>query len=364
VFSVCVPHLELSMMMRPSLAVPFALLALTAACVDDEGTLGTGAQGLVIFNGNGDPCPKTGCGSNSAFVGPTEFHELDETGVMANAEGLRITGFKKGDFSFKLDVTGTTLTGKLYSNGSWVTVLSGSSLVGSKIFLSGPSNAKYEINIVGVTAQPMWQAPFTSIETYELTWNVPGTGYIAAPPNVCVDPPNRKEGEMALWANTKEAILFTGDRYNTDDLTVTSTAPSSWFNIACAGTVMAKLALNRHTTATTNSAMPTTWAQRQAMLKMYTSDVCGAGDALTVTGTPIQWVSITGLTSPAPYSTAEARWNERGAMCLTTHRLNNTPLDMDDEIEASCASVDRPVPSPCASHPPPWYLRTTSPATP
>ena len=360
--------------MRTALAVPFALVTLTAAaCVEEDAILGSDVAGLAVFNGNGDPCPKLGCGSNSAFVGPTEFHELDETGVNANAEGLRIAGFKKGGLTYKLDVTGTTLTGKLNWMGTWIVALSGSNLVGSKIYLDGPGTAEYEINIVGVTSQPMWQAPFTSIETYELTWNVPNTGYLAALPSVCVNPPNRKEGEMALWANTKEAILFTGDRYNTDAKTVTSTSASPWFNIACAGTVMAKLALNRHTTATTSSAVTTTQAQRQAMLKMYSSDVCGNGTALTVTGTPIQWVTTTGLTSPAPYNTMEARWNEHGAICLTTHRLNNTPNDMDgdpddedvlDQIAHACRLAGRPVPPPCASHPPSYYLRTTSPALP
>ena len=361
-------------MMRTSLlAVPFALVTLAAAaCVEEESTLGVDTAGLGVVNGNGDPCPKLGCGSNSAHVGPAEFHELDETGVTANNEGLRITGFSKGGLPFILDVTGTTLTGRIWFFGAWYT-LSGANLVGSKISLVGPpNNTAYEINIVGVTSQTTWQAPLAQIETYELTWNIAGGFYAAAPPSVCSDPPNRKEGEMALWDNPKEAILFTGDRYDTDALTVTSTSASPWFNVACAGTVMAKLALNRHTTATASSAVTTTWAQRQAMLKMYTSDVCGNGDSLTVTGTPIQWVSTTGLTSPAPYNTMEARWNEHGAMCLTTHRLNNTPHDMDgdptdstvsDQIRVSCGG-ERYVPPPCASHPPAYYLRTSSPAIP
>ena len=359
-------------MMRTSMVFPFALLTLAAACVDDEATLGQDVAGLGVFDGNGDPCPKLGCGSNSANLGPLEFHELDESGVTANDEGLRITGFSKNGLNVKLDVTGTTLTGKVNWNGSWVTVLSGTGLIGSKIAVAGPGGTAYEINIVNVTSQAMWQAPAQNIETYELTWNVPGGGYLAALPNVCKDPPNRKEGEMALWSNTKEVILFTGDRYDTDTLEVTSTSASPWFNVACAGTVMAKLALNRHTTATASSAVTTTWAQRQAMLKMYTSDICGTGDSLTVTGTPIQWVSMTGLTSPVPYNTMEARWNENGAMCLTTHRLNNTANDMDgdptdstvsDQIAAACGGR-RNVPPPCASHPPAWYLRSTSPAIP
>ena len=88
-------------MMRTSLlAVPFALVTLAAAaCVEEESTLGVDTAGLGVVNGNGDPCPKLGCGSNSAHVGPAEFHELDETGVTANNEGLRITGFQQHEYA-------------------------------------------------------------------------------------------------------------------------------------------------------------------------------------------------------------------------------------------------------------------------
>ena len=350
-------------MKRTFLALPFALLA-AAGCVDEEPILGEDTAGLGVFDGNGDPCPKLGCGSNSAHLGPLEFHELDETGSLANREGFRITGFKKDGWSYSVDVVGSTLTGKRYWLGFLVT-LSGANLAGSTIYVRGPDGVNYSILITGVTSQTMWQAPLTQIETYQLRWKFTDVNFGWQDQPVCVDPPNRFEGEWQRWDSTTEAILFTGDRYDTDSLDVTSTSASPWFNIACAGTVMAKLALNRHTTATASSTVTTTWAQRQAMLKMYTSDVCDAGDALTVTGTPIRWGTTTGLVSPAiAYSSFEARWSENGATCLTTHRLNGTANDMDTQIAASCAAAGKSVPLPCSGPVLPYYVLTVSPALP
>ncbi len=338
------------------------LVGLAASgCVDEASTLGRAAP--AVMDGNGDPCPKLGCGSNSANVGPAEFHELDETRAEANAEGFRIVKFEKSGQDYNLDVTGTTLRG-WRQMGSSIVQIAGSSLVNAKIIVEGPpANTKYDITITGVTSQQMWQAPFSSIETYELRWVPSGTATTVGRP-VCSNPPNIKEGDGSQWASNIEAIFFTGDRYDTDKLTVASIGASRWFNIACAGTVMAKLALNRHTTATETSAFPTTQGERQAMLKMYTSDVCGTGDALTVTGTPLAWKASNGMAGP-PIGTAsyEARWNKDGATCLDTHRLHGSADDMDTQIEAVCTEARRRLPR-CSTDSTPSYLRTVSPAVP
>jgi hypothetical protein len=172
--------------------------------------------------------------------------------------------------------------------------------------------------------------------------------------NVCKDPPNyAKDPEGGQnWGNVTEAILYTGDRYRTDTLEVTATDPASaghWFNIGCFGNVMAKLVLNRHTHASQLAAAPTTWAQRQTMLKMYTSDVCGHGRAFTVQGTPIQWFAANGMSSPGTFPDYEGLWNENGAVCLDTHRLKWTPNDATAEIAIECELWDKDVPS-CANY--------------
>lgn len=356
-------------MTRTTLLLPFALFAVTSACVDDT-ELGSDRLEGIVFGGGGEECPKLGCGSNSAYLGPTEFHELHETGIEANAEGFRITSFEKNGQSYRLDVTGTTLTGQLFVWGQgWVTALSGSQLIGAEMKVDGPNGTRYGIRIYNTaTVQQYWQGPAGAVQTYELKWRMEYPAATHYEP-VCKDPPNRIDGEGKEWQRIYEAVLFTGDRYDTSTLRVTASHPRTaggWFNIGCAGTVLAKLALNRHTSATAvPGALPPTGEQRQAMLKMYTSDVCDTGHAFTVQGTPIRWWSQPGWSSPAiGLNTPEAHWNQDGAMCLDVHRLNNTLDDMDAQIQAACVAAGKPLPPPCGAPPAGWYLRTASPALP
>lgn len=324
------------------------LLVAIAACVDAPDT---GTDLAAIFDDDG--CPKLGCSSNSPYLGPIEFHELHELGTIPNAEGLRIESFTKGSVSYRADVTGTTLVGKVLSrSGTWVTALTGQELVGAQFLIGTDTSTKYEITITKVSnSQLYWQAPITALETYELKWRIVGVPmhYI----NVCANPPEGKDAEGGqIWKNGFEAILFTGDRYNTDKLSVVATDPTHagpWFNIGCFGNVMAKLVLNRHTHASQLTASPTTWAQRQTMLKMYTSDVCGHGRAFTVQGTPIQWFAANGWSSPGTFPDEEGLWNEDGAVCLDTHRLQGTVNDATAEIKAECELWAKDVP-PCSNY--------------
>ncbi len=311
--------------------------------------------------------PKLGCSSNSAYLGPTEFHELEETGTYANAEGLYLRGLVKNGLTYRPNVTGTELTASRWGlvGGFWIyQTLSGANLVNSELVVKNATGTlEYRIRIVKAsTIQKFWQAPITTVNTYELQWRQAASTYYTP---VCKNPPNRLD-DTSDWNNVLEAILFTGDRYDTDTLTVTASTPAeatTWFNIGCAGTVLAKLALNRHTDATKSAQVTTTRAQRQAMLKMYTSDVCNSGDALTVTGTPLRWWSATGLTSKAiPLYSKEALWTADGALCLDTHRLDGTPDDMTLQIADACQRANRAVPPPCADVTAAWDFRTESQA--
>lgn len=182
------------------------------------------------------------------------------------------------------------------------------------------------------------------------------------PPTVyrplCANPPNVEE-KGGGWQVTAEAILFTGDRYDRTNLRVTASTPAeagNWFNIGCSGNVLSKLVLSRHTDA--SQSVPTTRGQRQTMLKMYTSDVCDTGQAFTKQGTALRWDSTMGWHNAAPvYPNSEARWNEHGAVCLDTHRLDGSADDMTSQILASCGSLP-----PCLGNPATGYLTTSSPA--
>lgn len=353
-------------MTRTVLAVPLALILV--ACVDAPEV---GQDERAVINGNGDECPKLGCSSNSAYLGPIEFHELEETGAYANAEGLYLKGLVKNGITYRPDVTGTVLTGSRWVlvGGFWMyQTLSGANLVNSELVVKNATGTvEYRLRITNASVtQQFWQAPITAVNTYELKWRrvVPSaTDFFP----VCKNPPNR-ETEDGPTQTTIESILFAGDRYDTTTLTVTASTPAeatTWFNIGCAGTVLAKLALNRYTDATKSPQVTTSRNQRQAMLKMYTSDVCGSGDALTVSGTPLRWWSDTNLTNKAiPTYSKEARWNADGATCLDVHRLTGTNDDMTKQIEEACDRVHRPVPPSCGDVTGPWDFRTESQATP
>ena len=351
-------------MKRTVVALPLALAL--AACVDSPEI---GQDESPVKNGNGDECPKLGCSSNLAYLGPTEFHELEETGTYPNAEGLYLRGLVKNGLTYRPDVTGTVLTASRWAlvGGLWTyQTLSGASLVNAELVVKNAAGTvEYRIRIMKTsTNQQFWQPPIAPVNTYELKWRqaMPATTDYRP---VCKNPPNR-EGDSGDWQNVLEAILFTGDRYDTTRLIVTAATPAdatTWFNIGCAGTVLAKLALNRHTDATKSAQVTSSRSQRQAMLKMYTSDVCNSGDALTVSGTPLRWWSAGGLTSKAiPLNSKEALWTDDGALCLDTHRLDGTPDDMTDQIEDACRRVNREVPPRCADITGSWDFRSESQA--
>jgi|JI10StandDraft_1071094.scaffolds.fasta_scaffold03781_4 hypothetical protein len=344
-------------MKRNILAITGALAL--AACVESP-DLGT--EVAAVKNGGGFDCDVLGCSSNSAWLGPFEFHELDETRQQANLEGLRITSFKKNGLDYEVDVTNASLVARRYWMGIPFT-LSGANLVGSTMTVQGHGRT-FEILFLAHFLQPLWQEKQLgqSVDAFDLRWYEEATGTARQP--VCKNPPQGKDGDP-LWTSNMEAIFYTGDRYRRDTLEVIASNPREagpWFNIACAGNVLAKLAMNRHTHATRGPTV-TTWQQRQAMLKMYTSDVCGTGDAFTVSGTPLKWESKWGWESPTYYATPEALWNEEGALCLGTHRLNKTPDDMDSQIATACAAVGRTL-EPCSSYVPSTtaYLATHSAA--
>ncbi len=321
------------------LAVLFALVPV--ACVEAPET----AQATsTLIGGNGDECPKLGCSSNSPYLGAVSFHELDATGMAANAEGIRIVSFTKEGRSLGLEVEGAALVG----NQARGRALRGHALVGAEIGLLGGNGTRYTVRVTGVGRQAYWQGPAGSVETYRLVWRELGSAQHFQP--LCGTRFVDGEGHPRLL-DGGDAILFAGDRYDAATLSVSASDPVAagpWFNIACTGNALSKLVLNRH--ASVSDVSGTTREQRQAMLKMYTSDVCGTGTASTIQGVPMRWVAANGWSSPAGnFPVEEARWDENGAVCLNVHRLHGTADEMDSRIAEACAAAGKPVPPPCES---------------
>jgi hypothetical protein len=270
----------------------------------------------VVCGPSAGGCDEFGCGSNSPVVDGAEidrvvredasssrsFHEL-HMGGLPNAAGFAVLGARKGDVPYAVEGAGSSIVARPLTSGA--PTIEGPTLVGLVFDLRDAQGRRYLLRIAATDTTPFWSEPKGLVRTYVLTH----TATTASTPRpLCT-------------TGVNEAILFAGDRYDAIRKTVVATgaATSGWINIACAGTSLAKLYLTRHTEA--SQMIPTTRGERQAMLKMFTADVCGDGRSFTVHGQPLLWADAKGITKfAAQPSTIEAIWNEVGAVCLDTPR--------------------------------------------
>ena len=164
------------------------------------------------------------------------------------------------------------------------------------------------------------------------------------------------------------ALIFRGDRYDATHKTVSETgAGDTWFNIACAGTAVAKMHLLRHTFAGTDPGAPAaTVGQRQAVLKMLTGDYCGTGAAFTETGhrllysyyqpgwdrtqpVPFQpWNALEAPPTPPPARSLDAIWGPDGAVCVDEARLESTSPNQRVNIDFECELNRHRMLKPCS----------------
>jgi hypothetical protein len=317
---------------------PIVLLSLAACVVEEEDVTSEASQTLM-------GCPWWGCNENSPVMGPYNFHEGNVYGL-ENSARVRFLNFQIGGQIYEPRIINGS---QLIAVSSGGTVVSGVNLTNGWFNVWTPSGMYRiivkHVNPAAVSGTQFWLGPATGIETYELSYTGPGS----TSDRLCKNPPN---GRLANDNNNTipaplEAILFTGDRYDVDTKRVSAvgySATNGWFNIACAGSALAKLHLNRHTTAGTTAGYFATQPERTAMLKMYVSDVCGTGKAFTQAGVPLHWENAQGWDTLTGFETKfEAIWTANGAACLDTHRLG--ALFMSD-ITADCGGASM-LPPPC-----------------
>jgi hypothetical protein len=303
------------------------VFAALAACADPAPDLGEAAVG----------CPDWGCGSNAASMGERiYFHELEATGAFANSARVRVTGFRGVDGTpLSLFVDGDDLTGRSAGGSVWA----GVDLVGATIRMERDARL-YEVRIGAVGWIPFWVAPgLTPVTTYTFEYRPlvdPPVDYSA----LCTGLPGSLDPE---WTGVEvtTALVFRGDWYDAATKSVhVGPRRGHWFNVACAGSAVAKMHLLRHTQAASDAAHATTQPERQAMLKMITDDLCGTGRSFTRDGEEVHYMDRKGwhpfdLAAAGP---VESIWDERGAVCLTEPRRLAEDPGVWDAILAECGA--------------------------
>lgn len=300
-----------------------ALLTTLSACAVDPAAPndppGTEQQAL-----GGSRCPSWGCGANSPTVGDgLLFDELDRSGATPNSSGIFVgTGTAPDGAFVKLAISRHELyaiapaTNRTYRHAA---------LVGTIFQLSHPTYGTYEVLVHAVDEKNVrfWAGASEAVPAYELMTRHLGENqfaqYACHYDMIAPDP---------QWSGHEHhALVFEGDRYDPARKLV-SDAPAGdpHFNIACAATAPAKLHLLRHTNAGAYTdagirAYPTTWKERQTMLKLLAADYCGTGTSFTVDGQPLLYRDTNpSYSSGSDYVLPEALWGPSGALCLDTPR--------------------------------------------
>lgn len=282
-----------------------------------------------------DPCPKDGCGGNSPVTNGVYFWRVHIGSLPSETtpEGVQITGIEdKNGVPMRFKVAdGDYLLGVDPVSG--VVIAEGTGLVGTRIEVLVKNNP-YEILIEWADpSEKFWVGAELPIWRYRFRYRALSGADTRTYHALC------SEGDRD--PTMLSALVFEGDLYDPDtkDITV-GPAAAGWMNIACAGSAIYKMHTVGHTTAAQKTGVVTTLPQRRAMLNAWTSNVCGTGEAFTRQGEPITLRESLGVFRKSPYNAApqsyEAIWDEHGAVCLNTHRLEEDDRDIYLKIAAAC----------------------------
>jgi hypothetical protein len=278
--------------------------------------------------------PIWGDDDNSPVIKGWSFWEL-HLGGLPNDAGFEYTGFVAPNGTpLELDIRDARMVG-LDSNGQ--VVLDTPGMTGAKILVTRKSET-FSLVVVEIDSVPFWAGDTSQRATaYQFRVSDPREGTLE---DLCKKPPSSVD-----WpgSNVRAAILFSGERYPDPGTVITGPTTDRWVNLACAGTAIGKMHLVRHTESSADPNFPTTPEQRQAMLRMYTSAVCGK-KAYTFRGEPIRYVDALKFVNKFDnVDTIEAIWKSEGAVCLTVHRLQTSMFsgapDRLKELQNECPSL-------------------------
>lgn len=304
-------------------------------------------------------CPEFMCGTNSPVIANFGFWELNLPKTIGVAGEPNNVGFQVVAFIQKNNWLMPKIEeGRLTASNEQVT-LSGKRLIGGYFYIVREKR-HFKLRVADVGSVASWAQPSPSgspvvmLESYKLDYTeFAGFGGGGGDQDrkfqqVCSNPPSDKDGDLLNMHGDLvfHTLLFEGDRIKAKEKLDTD-VDKQWFNLGCAGSALAKLALTGHTEGSRAAGtFNTTLDERQAMLKLLTADYCGDGTPFTVAGQPLSWSDDYGtmkLTS-SPLA-LESRWNEKGAACLDKPRIDVNPtslgtgtfgLDVYDQVKNHC----------------------------
>jgi hypothetical protein len=307
-----------------------------AGCVQQP--MAVPSSAAVVTN-----CPVWGCPNNAASMGERlVFHEVDSCGREVNDAGIKMLGFRLEGIDMRVQVLGDEL---FAIDTSTATRFSGGQLVGGILKLQSTATGEYfdvAISDVGQTA--FWVDPSRPVPTYTFKYRLgqrppqyPELGDREGFTELCagqnLDPESQQMPDHQL------ALVFGHDRYDARAKTVALTGGECWINIACAGSAVAKMHLLRHTEAGSDAKHTTDVAQRQAMLKTITDDICGTGRTFTQDGEDVYYEDVRAWHPlPAKLGRVEAVWDQNGAVCLDEPRRAREDPDVRLHIASECSS--------------------------
>jgi hypothetical protein len=323
------------MMFRTSILV---VAVLGAGCVNDASD--ASPVGSVQQEAGGGGCAEYLCGTNSPVIANFGFWELNlpkTVGVPGepNNVGFQVLGFVQNKTWYLPKV----FEGKLTATNEKVT-LSGARLIGGYFYLIRDKRY-FKLRVADVGSVESWAqpnpggAPVVMVESYKLDWTEfagdIGGGRDKQFQQMCSNPPKDNDGDLLNMHGDLvfHTLLFEGDRIIASKKLDTA-IDTMWFNLGCAGSALAKMALTGHTEASLNAhTFETKLKDRQAMLKLLSADYCGDGTPFTVAGQPLSWSDDKGTMKLAAVPLElESRWTDEGAACLERPRVDVNPTSL------------------------------------
>jgi hypothetical protein len=339
----------------------------------------TSAAGRVIGTHGG--CDSWGCGANSAQIHGTPIGELHLGGI-PNTLGFYIEPKLYKDVrgqivpnEFQLDIEQGAFVGKHLQTGR--IVLRGKRLIGSwfvlrrpkqplslrileskilikdvatvPLFVQRPTNGSvsnraiveyafaYQLELSGAPGEMRYLCRSDSASGSDdkfhaksgrnnfsaIGWGL-GVNHTAPSPVVMGDGyPYRVLPWLGSPDTTTYAVLVKGEVYDASTASVRLHGDQAnlWFNIACAGTALAKMKLMGYDPEDSRTAPD----QRQATLRMITARYCG-DKSYTRDHVPLVWQNASDWFQPettfdvASIGEIEASWGKDGAICLNEPR--------------------------------------------